>query len=240
MNRRKFALAVYLLLFALTGFAGLSSCGGGGSSGTGGEVMITPAGNRAPEVARAFAGITINLGEGGPAEWASGELGANFSDPDGDQLSYAVGSSDESVAVAGISEPGPIVMVRGQSVGDATITITARDPGGLTATASFEVVVSEEPEQLEQTSLNLVESEVRAPVPDLVESEVRAPAPDLVVVVFPSTVIDDTLAAGAAFTLSVAVANTGGGDALRTTLRYYLSQNRSYTPPAGHHVGGDA
>ena len=214
MNRRKFALAVYLLLFALTGFAGLSSCGGGGSSGTGGEVMITPAGNRAPEVARAFAGITINLGEGGPAEWASGELGANFSDPDGDQLSYAVGSSDESVAVAGISEPGPIVMVRGQSVGDATITITARDPGGLTATASFEVVVSEEPEQLEQTSLNLVESEVRALVPDLVVS---------------STVSDDTLAAGAAFTLSARVWNTGGAASGSTTLRYYLSTDETIT-----------
>jgi hypothetical protein len=58
MNRRKFALAVYLLLFAATGFAGLSSCGGG----SGGEVMITPAGNRAPVVAQAFADITINMG----------------------------------------------------------------------------------------------------------------------------------------------------------------------------------
>ena len=151
--------------------------------------------NRAPVVARVFADITINLGEGGPAEWASGELGSNLSDPDGDPLSYAVGSSNEGFAGAEIREPRPIVTVRAQGVGDATITITARDPDGLTDTASFGVVVSEEPDQSAQTSLNSVKAEVRTPGSDPV-------------VVSPTASVG-SLAAGTAFTFSARVRNTG-------------------------------
>ena len=169
-------------------------------------MTITPAMNRAPVVVQAFADITINPGDGGPAEWASGELGANFSDPDGGQLSYAVDSSNKSVAGAEIREPGPIVMVRAQHVGATTITITARDPGGLTATKSFGVAVSEEPGQSAQTSLDSLRAEVRD-------------SPDLLV--DRPTVSAASLAAGAAFILSATVRNGGGGDAPATTLRYY-------------------
>ena len=52
MRRQNFALTVCLLLFAATGFVGLSSCGGGGGgkapSSPGDQVIITPPANRAP------------------------------------------------------------------------------------------------------------------------------------------------------------------------------------------------
>ena len=131
--------------------AGLSSCGGGGSSsvsGSGGSppaigggdqmMIMPPTDNRTPVVGQAFADITIILEDGGPDRWASGGLGANFSDPDGDHLSYAVVSSNQSVVSAEISDPGPIAIVQAQGRGTATITITARDPGGLTATQRFQ------------------------------------------------------------------------------------------------------
>ena len=109
-------------------------------------MIMPPTDNRTPVVAQAFADITITLEDGGPDRWASGDLGTNFSDPDGDELSYPVGSSNESVADAVISEPGPIVIVQAQGGGTATITITARDPGGLTATQSFRVTVNDGPD----------------------------------------------------------------------------------------------
>ena len=109
-------------------------------------MIMPPTDNRTPVVAQAFADITITLEDGGPDRWASGDLGTNFSDPDGDELSYSAGSSDESVVDAVISESGPIVIVQAQGGGTATITITARDPGGLTATQSFRVTVNDKPD----------------------------------------------------------------------------------------------
>ena len=108
--------------------------------------IMPPIGNRTPVAAQTFTDITISLEDGGPDRWASGDLGTNFSDPDDDQLNYSVGSSNESVAGAVISEPGPIVIVQAQGGGAATITITARDPGGLTATQSFRVTVNDRPD----------------------------------------------------------------------------------------------
>ena len=109
-------------------------------------MIMPPTDNRTPVVGQAFADITIILEDGGPDRWASGGLGANFSDPDGDHLSYAVVSSNQSVVSAEISDPGPIAIVQAQGRGTATITITARDPGGLTATQRFRVTVNDRPD----------------------------------------------------------------------------------------------
>ena len=109
-------------------------------------MIMPPTDNRTPVVVQTFTDIAITLEDGGPDRWASGDLGTNFSDPDGDQLSYSAGSSNESVAGAVISEPGPIVIVQAQGGGGATITITASDPGGLTATQSFRVTVNDRPD----------------------------------------------------------------------------------------------
>ena len=68
-----------------------------------------------------------------------------FMDPDGDDLDYTAASS--STAVATVIVSGSDIEVKGQDEGDATITVTATDPGGLRATQSFEVKVEDLPNQ---------------------------------------------------------------------------------------------
>ena len=67
------------------------------------------------------------------AEW--------FSDPDDDSLTYAASSSDEGVAVAELVD-GELV-VRAVAAGTATITVSAVDPGGLSAEVTFDITVIE-------------------------------------------------------------------------------------------------
>ena len=66
-----------------------------------------------------------------------------FTDPDGDQLDYSAISSRTAIATVDVS--GSTVDVKGQQNGTATITVTAEDPSGLTATQRFEVTVEELP-----------------------------------------------------------------------------------------------
>ena len=78
------------------------------------------------------------------SEVAAGEavtvdLSSFFGDPDGDELAYEAASSDAAVAVVSVS--GSEVSIEGASEGAATVTVTARDPGGLSAEQSFDVVV---------------------------------------------------------------------------------------------------
>ncbi len=62
-----------------------------------------------------------------------------FSDPDGDVLTYAAETSDAGVAAAAVS--GNSVILSGVAEGAATISVTARDPGGASAQQSFIVSV---------------------------------------------------------------------------------------------------
>ena len=94
--------------------------------------------NRAP---RAVGAIPDRVGTVGGA--VSVEVSSYFTDPDGDDLEYSATSSNTSVATVGTS--GTTVTVAGEAVGTATITVTARDPSGLTATQRFEVTVEKPP-----------------------------------------------------------------------------------------------
>lgn len=67
------------------------------------------------------------------------DLAAHFSDPDGDTLGFSVETSDEDVASAYVSSD--TLTVVGIGAGTTEATITARDPGGLTAAQSFDVTV---------------------------------------------------------------------------------------------------
>ena len=67
------------------------------------------------------------------------DVAAHFTDPDGDELEYAVASSDTARAAVGVS--GGMVTVTGAAVGSATLTVTARDPEGLSAEQAFAVKV---------------------------------------------------------------------------------------------------
>ena len=77
--------------------------------------------------------------EGGAT--VTNDVAGNFSDANGDQLTYTARSSDASVAT--VSVDGSMVTVTPVGAGTATITVTARDPGGESATQRFTVTVQE-------------------------------------------------------------------------------------------------
>ena len=143
MRRSKFALGICLILSVAVGLSGLSSCGGGGSSRPatkpGDEVIITPPGNRAPVVSRAFENIVLPFAPG--SEWESEPLGNYFSDPDDDTLRFSADTDSSQVASVELSNTG-LLIVRAQGAGAATITVTATDPDGLSVAQSFRVTTT--------------------------------------------------------------------------------------------------
>ena len=92
------------------------------------------AANRAPEAVGAIPPLT-----GTPGRTAMLDVSSFFSDPDGDELTYTAESSDAEVAAVGIE--GSRLTMTTVAAGAATVTVTAADPGGLTATQSAEVWV---------------------------------------------------------------------------------------------------
>ena len=62
-----------------------------------------------------------------------------FDDPNGDVLKYSATSSNPRVATASVS--GTDVAIAALAKGTTDVTVTARDPGGLTGEQSFEVKV---------------------------------------------------------------------------------------------------
>ena len=121
-------------LFATLATVALAaSCGGDG--GTTVPPVDPPAPqNRAPVAQGSIGALTIAVGASVTTNVAS-----NFNDPDGDALTYSAATSDAAVATATVS--GSQVTTTGEAAGTATITITARDPGGLTATQTMAVTV---------------------------------------------------------------------------------------------------
>ena len=98
------------------------------------DVTVTAA-NQAPAVADTIAGQTLEAG----AE-ATVDVSGTFSDPDGDSLTYEAASDAPDVATAVVS--GSEVTVNGVAAGSATVTVTATDPGDLSASQTFDVTVT--------------------------------------------------------------------------------------------------
>ena len=90
--------------------------------------------NRAPVAGEPIEDIEVVVGE-----VAQADVSSNFSDPDGDALSYTATPSDAGVATASVS--GSAVTVTGVSLGTANARVTATDPGGLSAVHVFTVTV---------------------------------------------------------------------------------------------------
>ena len=92
------------------------------------------AANQAPEVVSTISDLTLTIGE--TRDWRGTD---HFRDPNGDPLTYAMGSSNAAVvlAVASGGEFGVVAL----SAGTATVMVTASDPGGLSARLSFQVTV---------------------------------------------------------------------------------------------------
>ncbi|MDE2982696.1 MAG: hypothetical protein OXU74_16015 [Gemmatimonadota bacterium] len=112
--------------------AWILACGDGG-----GTVTPTPpeVPNQAPQAVGSIPTRTLLEGE-----IATIDVAANFRDPDGDALTYAAASSDAAVAAASMS--GTLLTIRGVAAGTATVTVTARDPDGLTATQPVGITVN--------------------------------------------------------------------------------------------------
>ena len=102
---------------------------GGGGGGGGNE-------NQPPVVSGGIAARTVTDGE-----QFTVELGGHFSDPDGDPLTFSATSADEGMV--GVVVSGSSLTVTGVGAGTAEVTVTASDPGNLTATVAFAVTVEE-------------------------------------------------------------------------------------------------
>ena len=90
---------------------------------------------REPVAVGTVPAVNLFLGDTGVVE-ASGY----FTDPDGDPLGYGAVSSDGGVVAASVS--GDTVRLAAGGRGSATVTVTATDPGGLSAEQSVPVTVS--------------------------------------------------------------------------------------------------
>ena len=91
--------------------------------------------NRAPVPGRTLPDLTLHVGSRTVAD-----MRGAFRDPDGDPLTYEATSSAPTVAAVTVS--GNTVALTPAGTGMATITVTATDPGRLSATQSFTVTVS--------------------------------------------------------------------------------------------------
>ena len=98
--------------------------------------------SRAPEAVGAIPARAVPIGG-----TATVDVSPYFSDPDGDELSYDAASSNTEIA--DVSVTGSSIVLTGLARGVATVTVTARDPGGLSASSSFGVSVSEQRFQIE-------------------------------------------------------------------------------------------
>ncbi len=90
--------------------------------------------NRAPEAVGTIPNQPVNAGSS-----RSVDVSSYFRDPDGDALTYTGASSNTAVATVAVS--GARVTISGVAAGTANVTVTARDPGGLTGTQRFGVTV---------------------------------------------------------------------------------------------------
>ena len=121
---RHLARATALLAVAL-----VSACGDATSPSA-------PApGNRSPRPQASIPSRAVQAGD-----TISVDVASFFTDPDGDPLTYAATTSDGGVS--GASASGSNVTAVGVAEGTATITVTATDPGGLSARQRFTVDVS--------------------------------------------------------------------------------------------------
>ena len=90
--------------------------------------------NRPPEFVGPIPAQTVEVGR-----VVVLDLSPFFTDPDGDALSYAAATTNSPVSTASVS--GAVVTIQGVAVGEATLTVTAGDPEGGSATQEVRVTV---------------------------------------------------------------------------------------------------
>lgn len=95
--------------------------------------------NRAPRAVGSIPVQAIRTGD-----TAAVDVSAHFADPDGDPLTYSASSADAGTVSVRVF--GATIELKGAREGVAEIAVTAADPGGLSATLSFQAAVSGEEE----------------------------------------------------------------------------------------------
>ena len=133
-------------ILAPSALAALTLLGCGEDGGTSTTPAPTPApapappppANRAPRVEVEINDATLAAGGSGTLNLE--EPPAQFSDPDGDRLTYAATSSNSGVVRGSVN--GTVLEIVGVRAGQADIRVTATDPGGLSASLSFGVTVT--------------------------------------------------------------------------------------------------
>ena len=75
------------------------------------------------------------------------DISAAFIDPDGDTLTFAAETSSERVARVSVVDSTLVLVVAALAEGRTLVTVTARDPAGLSISQSFEVTVEENPDR---------------------------------------------------------------------------------------------
>ncbi len=111
-----------------------ADAGGRAATQTFQVVVSSTTANRPPRVARVLSDLTLFAGEA-----TTIDVAPYFTDPDGDALTYAVTSSDASVATAKVS--GSTVVIAALAEGPTRITVTASDPAGLSASQTVSATV---------------------------------------------------------------------------------------------------
>lgn len=118
---------------ALLAVAWAAACGGDGGTT---EPAPAPQPNRPPATSGSIPAQTMTAGES-----VTVSVGGLFSDPDGDALTFSAISSNAGVASVALS--GTDLTITAVAAGSATVTVTARDPAGLSTAASANVSVME-------------------------------------------------------------------------------------------------
>ena len=106
------------------------------NGGTATQTIAVTVPNRAPTKVGTIDPVTLTAG--GSA--TDVDVSSKFSDPDGHTLTYTAVSSDTSKATVSVS--GAVVKITPRASGTATVTVTANDSNGGTATQTIAVTVS--------------------------------------------------------------------------------------------------
>ena len=118
-----------------------------GADGVSGSASLTVLPNQPPVAVGAMPHTMIR------GEEAMVDVTPYFNDPDGDSLKYSVATSDGAVAFG--YAPENVVTIEPVAEGAATLTVTAIDPGGLSAVQTLRVSVpNQAPQALERRLWN--------------------------------------------------------------------------------------
>ena len=139
------------------------------------------------------------------------DMSPYFSDPDGDSLAYSAATSEPGVAT--VAAAGNTITLTALARGTADITVTATDPGGLSATQSFTATVPnrspEAREELAAFDIDLGHTVELNIVPHFSD-------PDGDTLTYTATTSDPTVATGAATDSTITVTAVAPGTATLT------------------------